>query len=144
MDEKIESASVKKSKAPLYISLTILVVILAAYFLIPEVKEFIQEAWAALSSGDEERIEQWVSQFGYIGPLVIILAMVLQMFLLIIPTIALMVVSILAYGPLWGSLIVFAAVYAASTIGYLIGAYVGPVIVEKLIGAKTEKKLAGS
>lgn len=141
MDEKIESASVKKSKAPLYISLTILVVILAAYFFIPEVKDFIQEAWAALSSGDEERIEQWVSQFGYIGPLVIILAMVLQMFLLIIPTIALMVVSILAYGPLWGSLIVFAAVYAASTIGYLIGAYLGPVIVEKLIGAKTEKKI---
>jgi uncharacterized membrane protein YdjX (TVP38/TMEM64 family) len=141
MDDKLESASVKKSKAPLYISITILVVILAAYFFIPEVKEFIQEAWAALSSGDEERIEQWVSQFGYIGPLVIILAMVLQMFLLIIPTIALMVVSILAYGPWWGSLIVFAAVYAASTIGYLIGAYLGPVIVEKLIGAKTEKKI---
>lgn len=141
MEEKIESASVKKSKAPLYISLTILVIILAAYFFIPEVKEFLQEAWAALSSGDEDRIEQWVSQFGYIGPIVIILAMVLQMFLLIIPTIALMVVSILAYGPWWGSLLVFAAVYAASTIGYLLGAYLGPVIVEKLIGAKTEKKI---
>lgn len=141
MDDKIESASVKKSKAPLYISLTILIVILAAYFFIPQVQDFIQEAWAALSSGDEERIEEWVSQFGYIGPLVIVLAMVLQMFLLIIPTIALMVVSILAYGPVWGSLIVFVAVYAASTIGYLIGAYLGPVIVEKLIGAKTERKI---
>ncbi|MCM4158955.1 TVP38/TMEM64 family protein [Antarcticibacterium flavum] len=141
MEEKIESASVKKSKAPLYISLTILVLILASYFFIPQVKDFIDEAWAALSSGDEQRIEQWVSQFGYIGPLVIILAMILQMFLLIIPTIALMVVSILAYGPLWGSLIVFAAVYCASTVGYLIGAYLGPVIVEKLIGAKTEKKI---
>ncbi|HSI68976.1 MAG TPA: TVP38/TMEM64 family protein [Gillisia sp.] len=141
MDEKNESASVKKSKAPLYISISILIVILAAYFFIPQVQDFMQEAWAALSSGDEERIEQWVSQFGYIGPLVIILAMVLQMFLLIIPTLALMVVSILAYGPWWGSLIVFAAVYAASSIGYLIGAYLGPVIVEKLIGAKTEKKI---
>jgi Na+/H+ antiporter NhaC len=107
MDDKIESASVKKSKAPLYISLVILIVILAAYFFIPQVQDFIQEAWAALSSGDEKRIEQWVSQFGYIGPLVIVLAMVLQMFLLIIPTIALMVVSIFAYGPVWGSLIAF-------------------------------------
>lgn len=141
MEDKIESASVKKSKAPLYISLAILAVILAAYFFIPQVKEFIDEAWEVLSSGEEERIEQWVSRFGYIGPLVIILAMILQMFLLIIPTIALMVVSILAYGPVWGSLIVFAAVYAASTVGYLIGAYLGPVIVEKLIGSKTEKKI---
>lgn len=141
MEDKIESASVKKSKAPLYISLTILAAILAAYFFIPQVKEFIDEAWAALSSGEEERIEQWVSQFGYIGPFVIIIAMILQMFLLIIPTIALMVVSILAYGPLWGSLIVFASVYSASTVGYLIGAYLGPVIVEKLIGSRTEKKI---
>lgn len=102
----------------------------------------MQEAWSTLSSGDENRIERWVSQFGWVGPLVIVMAMILQMFLLIIPTIALMVVAILAYGPILGSLIVFAAVFAASTVGYLIGAYLGPVIVEKLIGVRSEKKIS--
>lgn len=141
MEEAIETASVKKSKAPLYISLFIVAAILLSYFFIPQVQDFINEAWETLSSGDEQRIEGWVSQFGWIGPLVIILAMVLQMFLLIIPTIALMVVSIIAYGPVWGCIIIFAAVYCASTVGYLIGAYLGPVIVEKLLGLKTERKI---
>lgn len=141
MEESIETPSVKKSKAPLYISICIVAALVLSYFSIPPVKEFLDEAWATLTSGDELRIENWVSQFGLIGPLVIILAMVLQMFLLIIPTIALMVVAILAYGPIWGSLIVFAAVFAASSVGYVIGSYLGPVIVEKLIGVKSEKKI---
>ena len=142
MSETLDTPTVKKSKAPLYISGLIVAAVLLAYFFIPAVREFLQEAWRTLSSGDEQRIEAWVSQFGLIGPLVIVLAMILQMFLLIIPTIALMVVAILAYGPVWGSLIVFAAVYAASTVGYLIGTYLGPVIVEKLIGVKAEQKIS--
>lgn len=64
------------------------------------------------------------------------------MFLLVIPSIALMVVSILAYGPVGGSLIILASIFTASSIGYWIGHYFGPVIVEKLIGHKTEKKIA--
>lgn len=139
----METPSVKKSKAPLYISVTIVLAVILAYLFIAPVREFLQEAWQTLSSGDEQRIERWVSQFGLVGPVVIVLAMILQMFLLIIPTIALMVVAILAYGPIWGSLIVFAAVYAASTVGYAIGSYLGPVIVEKLIGLKSEKKISG-
>ena len=68
--------------------------------------------------------------------------MIIQMFLIVIPSVALMVVSIIAYGPIWGSLIVFAAVFSASTIGYIIGRYFGPVIVERLIGEKNEQKIA--
>lgn len=142
MAEPLDTPSVKKSKAPLYISGLIVLAVLLAYFLIPSVREFLQEAWNTLTSGDEQRIEDWVSQFGVMGPIVIILAMILQMFLLIIPTIALMVVAILAYGPIWGSLIVFVAVFAASTVGYIIGSYLGPVIVEKLIGIKAEKEIS--
>lgn len=142
MQEKIEKASVKKSKAPLYISLTIILSLVLAYFFIPEVQNFLNEAWSTLTSNDEKRIRAWVSEFGWVGPLVLILTMVLQMFLLVIPSIALMVVSVLAYGPFFGSLIVFAAIFAASTVGYIIGRYFGPFIVEKLIGHKTERKIS--
>lgn len=58
-----------------------------------------------------------------------------------IPSIALMVVSVLAYGPVWGSSIILIAVFIASSVGYFIGRYFGPVLVEKLIGQKTEKKI---
>lgn len=141
MREDLDTTSIKKSKKPLYISGAIIISVIAAYFFIPAVNNFFDEAWQVLTSNDESRIQQWVAQFGWIGPLVLILTMVLQMFLLVIPSIALMVVSILAYGPIWGSLIVFLAIFTASSVGYFIGRYFGPVIVDKLIGHKSERKI---
>ncbi len=142
MIQDIEEAAVKKSKAPLYVSIAIILSLVLGYFLIPGVREFFTEAWDVLTSDDEERISQWVTDFGWFGPLLLILAMVAQMFLLVIPTILLMVVSVLAYGQFFGSLIVFSAVFAASSVGYFIGRYFGPIIVEKIIGHKSEKKVA--
>lgn len=139
---EIETTSVKKSKAPLYTSLGIILLLMASYFLLPAVQDFMNEAWQVLSSGNNQKVKGWVDSFGWFGPALLILAMVGQMFLLVIPTIALMVVSILAYGPIWGSSIILAAVFAASSVGYFIGRYFGPVIVEKLIGHKAEKKVA--
>ena len=142
MPEQLDTPTVKQSKAPLYISITVVAAVVLCYFFVPQVQEFLSNGWDVLTSGDEERTRRWVSQFGLLGPVIIILAMILQMFLLVIPTPILMVVTVLAYGPIIGSLILFGAVFLASTIGYLIGRYLGPVIVEKLIGVKTEKKLS--
>lgn len=142
MPEQVETPTVKQSKAPLYISLVVIAALVLSYFFVPPVKNFLDNSWNVLTSGDKQRVNEWVSQFGYWGPIVIILAMILQMFLLVIPTPVLMVVSILAYGPVIGSLILFAAVFCASSIGYFIGKYFGPVIVEKLIGFKSEKKIS--
>lgn len=141
MADKTKKSSVKQSKAPLYISAVIIVSVVAAYFFIPAVNIFFSEAWSVLTSDDNERIKLWVGDFGWFGPIVLVIAMVAQMFLLVIPTIALMVVSILAYGPIWGSGIILVSVYAASSVGYFIGRYFGVVIVEKLIGNKNEKKI---
>lgn len=139
--DKNNKSSVKQSKAPLFLSVLVITGIILAYFFIPEFQGFLIEAWKVLSSNDEERIKTWVDQFGWMGPLVIILAMTLQMFLLVLPSLGLMVVSILAYGPVWGSLIVLVSIFTASSVGYAVGRYLGPVIVKKLIGNKTEKKI---
>lgn len=142
MPEDIQTTSVKKSKAPLYISSAIIAVIILSYFFIPQVQESLNTGWDVLTSGDKQRTEEWVSQFGWFGPLIIILTMIVQMFLLVIPTPILMVVAVVAYGPIWGSLILFTAIFLASSFGYFIGRYFGPVIVEKLIGPRTEKKIS--
>jgi len=141
MPDSIESTSVKKSKAPLVVSGIIIAALIAAYFFIPGVQSFFIESWEVLTSNDEEKITQWVSKFGWMGPTILILAMIAQMFLIVIPSIALMVVAILAYGPFFGSLIIFAAIFSASSVGYFIGRYFGPVIVQKLIGPKNENKI---
>ena len=131
-----------QSKIPLYLSIGFLAAVIASYFLIPGVGDFFNKAWDVLTSDDETRIKEWIDGFGWLGPIVLILAMIFQMFLIIVPTILLMVVCVLAYGPIWGSLIIFIAVFTASSVGYAIGKYLGEFTVQKLIGTKTKHKVS--
>ncbi len=142
MQEKVRNTNIKKSKIPLILSLVVVAIIIGGYFLIPSMETFFDEAWRVLSSNDNQKIEAWVSNFGWKGPLVLILGMIIQMFLLVIPSLALMVVSILAYGPIGGSLIILVSIFAASSVGYFIGRYFGPIIVQKILGRKSEKKVS--
>ncbi|WP_209402090.1 TVP38/TMEM64 family protein [Pseudozobellia sp. WGM2] len=133
----------QKSRWPLIISIVLLASLVLSYFLIPSVENFFNDAWSVLTSGEQEKTKNWVKQFGAWGPIVLIVAMIAQMFLIIVPTIMLMVVSIVAYGPVWGSFIVLASVFCASSVGYIIGKFLGQGRVEKIIGRKTEKKVEG-
>lgn len=138
-DSLVKQASAKKSKVPLYVAASLLFLLALSYFFVPGVREFLNESWNVLTSDDEQRIRDWVDNFGWYGPVILIIAMIAQMFLLIIPTLAVMVVSILSYGPVVGSIIIFIAVWSASSVGYIIGRYFGDLLVNKLIGPKTEK-----
>ncbi|MBC5994308.1 TVP38/TMEM64 family protein [Pontibacter cellulosilyticus] len=138
---KDETGSQKESKWPLYITLILIGGLVAAYFLFPGFQKEVDNAWTILTSGDKQRISDWVSQFGAWGPFFIILAMIAQMFLLVINVVALMLVAIIAYGSFWGTLIAVTAVAVASTLGYVIGRWVGQAGVSKLIGHKTERKV---
>ncbi|SIS83210.1 Uncharacterized membrane protein YdjX, TVP38/TMEM64 family, SNARE-associated domain [Zobellia uliginosa] len=68
--------------------------------------------------------------------------MIAQMFMIVVPSIMLMVVSILAYGPIWGSMIILVSVFSASSVGYALGTYLGQNRVEQIIGRKTQKKVS--
>src|SRR5690606_14391998 len=128
----------KQSKWRLYLSITLVVSVILSYFFIPAINQFFTEAWEVLSSGDEQRVSEWVGQFSWWGPLIIVLAMIAQMFLLVIPTPLLMVVSVVAFGPVKGAVIVLIAIFCASSIGYGIGAYFGTPLIERLLGAKSK------
>ncbi|MFW5872421.1 MAG: TVP38/TMEM64 family protein [bacterium] len=132
---------IKQSKWPLIISLLLLLIIVASYFIFPGVEKQVNEAYQVLTSGNKEKISSWVSQLGIWGPIFIIVAMIMQMFLLVIPSPLLMVVSVLAYGPFWGAFIAICAVFAAATIGYWIGRLLGVVIIYKLVGQKKEEQI---
>lgn len=115
--------------------------LVVAYFTLDGFRQFVDEAIEVLTSDDQERIKNWVSEFGFWGPVFIIGAMTAQMFLIVIPSVALMVVSALAYGPWWGSVISYGAVVVAATIAYFIGVHANNVFIDKLIGEKNEKKV---
>ncbi|PRY07361.1 putative membrane protein YdjX (TVP38/TMEM64 family) [Pontibacter ummariensis] len=142
-ERQADKGQVKQSKWPLYATILLFGGLVAAYFVFPGFKHGVHEAWQVLSSGDKQRISQWVGQFGFWGPFFIMAAMVAQMFLLVINVVALMLVAIIAYGPVWGSVIAISAVAVASTVGYWIGHGIGEAGVSKLIGQKAERKVAG-
>jgi uncharacterized membrane protein YdjX (TVP38/TMEM64 family) len=127
---------------PFIVSLSLLAILITAYFTIGSFQDFINEAFDVLTSNDQQRIKNWVSQFKLAGPLVLILVMVVQMFLFVVPNIFLMIVAIISYGPVWGAVISFIGVFASSSLGYAIGKYLSPVTVNKLIKPKTQKKIS--
>ncbi len=141
MNSSSNHKNTKNNKWSLIISGIILGGIIIAYFTIPGVHDFFKEAYHVLTSQNEERISAWVGKMGFWGPLFIIFTMILQMFLIVIPSPLLMLVSILAYGPFWGSLIAIAAIFTASTVGFFVGKFLSHLTVEKIIGKKKEKKL---
>ena len=65
------------------------------------------------------------------------------MFLFVVPNVIVMMVAIISYGPFWGAVISFFGVFASSSVGYLIGKYLGPVTVQKLMSDKVREKTAG-
>lgn len=131
----------KTSRLPLFLSVLLVSTAVALYFLSPGFEQFVDEAYSLLTSGDEQRTRQWVSQFGFWGPAVILVVMILQMFLFIVPNILLILICILSYGPVWGGLLAWSGIFLASTVGYFLGNKLSSVIVDRLVSVKTQEKL---
>ena len=132
----------RPSRLPLLVTVLLLGSLVAMYFLWPGFQSEVNQGYEVLTSDDPARIEQWVNQFGAWGPVIVVVAMVLQMFLLVVPTWGLMIVNVLAFGPVWGTLLSLGGIAAASTLGYVIGDALGEVTVERIVGTKTERKMA--
>jgi uncharacterized membrane protein YdjX (TVP38/TMEM64 family) len=132
----------KTGKLSLIISLSLVAILLISYFLFRGFQTKVNEAYHVLTSGDEDRIHEWVSQFGIFGPVVIILALVVQMFLFFVPNVLLIIIAILSYGSFWGSIIALTGMLLACSVGYWIGKYFGRITVNKLIGIKVQQKIA--
>ncbi len=130
------------NKKPLIIYLSLAVIFALCYFLIPAFKTEVDTAFDVLTGEDEERIQGWVSTFGVFGPLVIIVGMVLQMFLFVIPNVLLMMIAIVSYGPVWGAVISFCGVFAASSLGYYIGSRLSRVTLTKFVSVEHQRTIS--
>lgn len=129
------------NKVILVISTGIVAILVGCYFLIPSFHQGINNAFIVLTSGDQERIQEWVKQFKAWGPIVIILSMVAQMFALLIPNLLLFIIAIVCYGPVWGPIICLGGVFLSSTIGYFIGGKLGPRAIDRFVSENTQKKI---
>lgn len=131
----------KANHVPLYITLALLLALVVCWFAWPDFQLTIREGWTVLKSGEQPRIAAWMQQFGYWGPVVIVAAMVAQMFLFVVNVVLLILVAILAYGPWWGSLLALVGIIVASTVGYGLGRALGESFVTRVLGQKNEQKV---
>ncbi|MDT0686737.1 TVP38/TMEM64 family protein [Autumnicola psychrophila] len=99
----------------------ILACLVAAYFVFPAFKDFIDETVAVILSGNTEETQAYFEKFGVWGPLAIIVFIILQMFLIVFPSWLPVIVAVMAYGLWLGVLISLTGVMLASAIGYYIG-----------------------
>lgn len=113
----------------------------ACYFIFPTFQERVDNVFNILTSENQEEIEEWVKSFGVLGPLVLVLAMALQMFLLIIPNILLFTIAIISYGPVWGSLLCLLGVFCSSSIGYFIGRKLGPRAIDRFVSQRIQNRI---
>ena len=130
-----------KRNWPMLLSGTILVLLVGGYFVFPFYREGVNRAWDVISSKDESRIKDWVDSFGLLGPVVLVLLMVVQMFLLFVPNVLVMMIAIIMYGPIWGSVISLLGVLASSSFGYMIGCKASPYTVRRLVNEKVLTKM---
>jgi uncharacterized membrane protein YdjX (TVP38/TMEM64 family) len=134
-------AEEKGSKIPLIISVGTIAVLILCWFFIPSFQSISKEGFEIITNGGKKQIRTWIDGFGYWGPFIIMAAMVVQLFLVVVSTVFLMLVAILCYGPVWGSIIALAGLFCASTTGYFLGKLLGGKAADKLMGRKTSEKI---
>jgi uncharacterized membrane protein YdjX (TVP38/TMEM64 family) len=111
------------------------------YFGWPSFRELVHRAYDVVSSGEGERIQQWVRGYGPWGVVVLLGLMFLQAVVAILPSIATMVAAVLAYGPIWGGVIAWLGMLLTGSFMFAVGRALGPVTVERFIGEKSGKKV---
>jgi len=132
----------KRHNILLWISLALLLGLVASYFIFPGFKHGVDEAYGVITSEDKDRIKTWVKQFGALGPIVLIAAMTAQMFLFVIPNLLLFIIATLCYGPIWGSLICLGGVFISSSLGFLIGKKLGPRAIDRFVSEKAQERIS--
>lgn len=124
-----------------YISGLVLVALVALYFVSDPFQNFIHDTVDVLLSEDTERTKNYFEEFGLWGPIVLILFIIFQMFLIVFPSWLPIIVAVMAYGLWLGVLISLTGVFLASTIGYYIGRKLKGAILNRIFGEEKMEKM---
>ncbi|GGJ63981.1 hypothetical protein GCM10008939_04760 [Deinococcus aquiradiocola] len=131
------------SSSRLYLRLAVaacLLALLVAAALQPSVQRFVMQGAAALLSHDPVVTHRWVTQFGQWGPAVLTASFVVQAVLPVLPALVLVLVTLLAYGPLWGFVIVYLGTLLGAAAGYGLGYAVGDPLIRTLAGRRNRDR----
>jgi uncharacterized membrane protein YdjX (TVP38/TMEM64 family) len=122
--------------------LLLLLLILGCYLWIPGAQSAVAEAYTLFVNNDRRAIEAWVVGFGWWGPLLILILMIAQTIVSAIPMILVLVVAIVAYGPVWGGLLGWFGAILAALVGYGLGRTLGDGLQARFVNARLRQLIA--
>lgn len=93
----------------------------------------LQQFWQAIN--DQQQLQAFVDQLGWIGPLALILLNALQIIVAPIPGYIIQAAAGFLYGPLWGGLWAAIGLFAGSLTAMKLARLYGRPLVQKLVGA---------
>jgi uncharacterized membrane protein YdjX (TVP38/TMEM64 family) len=132
---RVDQHPPKKFTLPLiaWVYLTALAGLLLSYALVPAVRAAALEAYRLLASDDRTALQLWVQGFGWWGPVLIVALMIAQTLLSFVPMILVLLVSVMAYGPIYGALLGWFGAIIAALLGYGIGLVFGANLAERFV-----------
>jgi len=130
-----------KKHWPQFFSFLILLGLATLYFISEPFEELVFGLFKALKDLDQAALRELILSYGYWGPLIIILSMLLQLFALPLPSFLVMLISVLVYGPIWGVLLAILAIFLVSSLGYFLGKALSESWMKAIISEKAEEKL---
>jgi uncharacterized membrane protein YdjX (TVP38/TMEM64 family) len=104
-----------------------------AYLISPDVRALFATGYEILMTNDQARVRDWVAGFGAWGPILIIALMIMQTLISAVPMILVLIVAVLAYGPIWGGLLGWGGAIVAALIGYGIARVFGDTLQDKFV-----------
>lgn len=127
---------------PLLVGLALLLAgLLGLYFLWPGLREGLEGVYRLLSRGNLKEIRAWVASLGWVGPLAILLLMIAQTLVSVVPMTLVMLVSVLAFGPVLGGVLGWTGAVVAAMVGYGLARLLGPVVVDRLVSEPIRRKV---
>jgi uncharacterized membrane protein YdjX (TVP38/TMEM64 family) len=121
--------------------LLLLGLLVGAYFLIPEFQQQINRIYTLIASGNQQAIQSWVASLGWLGPLSIIGLMIAQTLVAMVPMTLVMLISVLAFGPVLGGILGWVGAIIAAMVGYSIARALGPVVVDRFVSEKVRLRI---
>lgn len=131
------------SRWPWIVSIGLVVVLVGLYFVWPGYEWVIDRTYSLVRQGEQRELRDWVQDFGVWGPVLILTLMLAQTLLPVIPSILVMVVSVLAYGAWWGAALAWVGLMASATVAYAIGRALGTGVVDRIVGERAERRIGG-
>jgi uncharacterized membrane protein YdjX (TVP38/TMEM64 family) len=116
--------------------------LLLSYLLFAEVRQLVAQGYEMLVSNDRSAIQNWVAGFGFWGPVLIIGMMIAQTLISAVPMILVLIVAVLAYGPIWGGLLGWGGAIVAAILGYGIARVFGDALQDKFVTPGIRKIIA--